>query len=257
MKAIERLFKYLDFKQLKPTPFEAKVGLSNGYLGKQRKRNADLGESVLVKIIDYCQDLDSVWLLTGKGNMFLQDNLKTDLKEILPHGNIGGKHPISPLESNMGDFNQVYKLQTDRSLDNQEIPLYDIEATAGIVALFNSQKEAVIIDTIKIPNLPKCDGAVFVTGDSMYPLLKSGDIVAYKEIYDKVNSIFWGEMYLVSIDVEGEEYISVKYIQKSDKGEQYVKLVSQNQHHQPKDVHIDKIGALGIVKASIRINAMG
>lgn len=151
---------------------------------------------------------------------------------------------------------KVYKLRTDRNEDFQNIPLYNIEASAGLVELFQNQGDQTPIDTIHIPNLPKCDGAVFVTGDSMYPLLKSGDIVAYKQIHDIENEIFWGEMYLVSVEVSGEEYISVKYIQKSDKGEKYIKLVSQNQHHQPKNVLLKKVRALALIKASIRINAM-
>ena len=62
-------------------------------------------------------------------------------------------------------------------------------------------------------------------------------------------------MYLLSIDIDGEEYITVKYIQKADK-EGYVKLVSQNPHHADKDVAIDRIRALALVKASIRMNSM-
>ena len=89
----------------------------------------------------------------------------------------------------------------------------------------------------------------------MYPLLKSGDIVLYKET--EFENIFFGEMYLLSVKLnDWEEYITVKYVQKSDQGGEYVKLVSQNSHHQPKDIHISKISALALIKASIRINTM-
>ncbi|MCK0201114.1 S24 family peptidase [Ornithobacterium rhinotracheale] len=138
----------------------------------------------------------------------------------------------------------------------QEVPLYNFEATMGLKELFSGGKSsAAILDTIKIPNLPKCDGAIFVTGDSMYPLLKSGDIVLYKEM--PLDSIFYGEMYLLSYRVdEWEEYITVKYVQKSELGGEYLKLVSQNQHHQPKDVLARDISAIALIKASIRINTM-
>jgi len=156
----------------------------------------------------------------------------------------------------MNENVEEYTLKTDNNIDDQFIPLYNIEASAGLVELFQSHNKQNIIDTIKIPNIPKCDGAVYVTGDSMYPLLKSGDIIAYKEIHDFANDIFWGEMYIISIEVSGEEWISVKYIQKSEKGEEYVKLVSQNQNHQAKDVKLSKVRALALIKASIRINSM-
>ncbi|MFY0714091.1 helix-turn-helix domain-containing protein [Seonamhaeicola sp. NFXS20] len=150
----------------------------------------------------------------------------------------------------------VYKLRTDKVTDIQSIPLYNLEATAGLVELFRDQSVMIPVDTIKIPNLPKCDGAIYVTGDSMYPLLKSGDIVAYKQIQDFKNDIFWGEMYLVSVEVAGEEYVSVKYVQRSEKGDDYIRLVSQNSHHQPKDILLSKVRAMALVKASIRINSM-
>jgi transcriptional regulator with XRE-family HTH domain len=151
---------------------------------------------------------------------------------------------------------KVYKLRTDNNVSTQLIPLYSLEATAGLVELFQHTGDSKPIDHISIPNLPKCDGAVFTVGDSMYPLLKSGDIVMYKELQDIREGIFYGEMYLISLDVDGEEYVSVKWIHKSEKGEDYIKLVSENRHHQPKDVHLDKVRAMAIVKASIRINAM-
>lgn len=149
-----------------------------------------------------------------------------------------------------------YLRRTDVMQKNQMIPLFNIEATAGLVELFNHVDEKTPIDFISIPNLPKCDGAVFVTGDSMYPLLKSGDIVIYKQIHNINEGIFWGEMYLISVQLDDEEYVSVKYIQQSDLGLDYIKLVSQNGHHQPKDIHKDRIRALAMIKASVRINAM-
>lgn len=97
-------------------------------------------------------------------------------------------------------------LKTDRILDNQDIPLYDIQVAAGVVDLFGGEQKQIPVDYIRIPKLPKCDGALYVTGDSMYPLLKSGDIVMYKEIYNLEHNIIWGEMYLAYINNDGNEY---------------------------------------------------
>jgi hypothetical protein len=46
--------------------------LSNGYLGKQLARNADLGEGVMNRILENCPDINSNWLLTGKGEMLIK-----------------------------------------------------------------------------------------------------------------------------------------------------------------------------------------
>ena len=144
--------------------------------------------------------------------------------------------------------------KTDGSVPMQSVPLYSIEGTAGLVPLFEQKEACNPINYIHIPNLPKCDGAIYVVGDSMYPLLKRGDIVLYKQL-QSLDDVFWGDMYLLSIDINGEEYITVKYLQKSEI-EGCVKLVSQNQHHADKDVATDKIRAIALVKASIRMNSI-
>lgn len=144
--------------------------------------------------------------------------------------------------------------RTDNTIPNQSVPLYDMEGTAGLVPLFLDSASVKPVDYIHIPNLPKCDGAIYIVGDSMYPLLKSGDIVLYKQVND-IDNIFWGDMYLISIDIDGEEYITVKYIQKSERPG-CIKLVSQNQHHADKDIEVERIRALAFVKASIRMNSI-
>ena len=164
---------------------------------------------------------------------------------------------VDPAKSKVGEPSTIYKLKTDRSIKDQRVPLYDIEATAGMVELFrNKNGKTKPVDFISIPNLPKCDGAIYVTGDSMYPLLKSGDIVMYKELNNSIDNIFFGEMYLLSINLDDEEFVTVKWIHKSDRGDDFIKIVSQNSHHQAKDVHLKNIKALALIKASIRINSM-
>ena len=166
------------------------------------------------------------WLDTGHGEMF---NAKPDLTS--------------------------YRLRTDNTLPMQSVPLYSIEGTAGLVPLFADDDKIKPNDFIHIPNLPKCDGAIYIVGDSMYPLLKSGDIILYKQLSD-VRDVFWGDMYLLSIDIDGEEYITVKYVQKSEHPG-FVKLVSQNQHHADKEVEIDRIRAIALIKASVRMHTIG
>ena len=147
-----------------------------------------------------------------------------------------------------------YEHSSGNLLPLQSIPLYSIEATAGLVPLFEQKEAHNPINYIHIPNLPKCDGAVYVAGDSMYPLLKSGDIVLYKQLHN-LEDIFWGDMYLLSIDIDGEEYVTFKYIQRSER-DGFIRLVSQNPHHADKDVQLSRIRAIALVKASIRMNSM-
>ncbi len=196
-----------------------KAALSMIETGKARLSNRN--RNILIQELN----VNPEWLDDGQGMMF---NAEPDLT--------------------------AYMHRTDNSLPLQSVPLYSIEGTAGLVPLFTDQQKMKPVNYIHIPNLPKCDGAIYIAGDSMYPLLKSGDIVLYKQLHD-LNDIFWGDMYLLSIDLDGEEYVTVKYIQKSER-EGYVKLVSQNPHHADKDVEMSRIRALALVKASIRMNSL-
>lgn len=209
------------------------LGVKPNTISSWKDRNSIDYDLIFAK----CDGIDLTWLLTGQG-------IANPYEEEISVPNM-----IAEPES-------VYELRSDRRHSHQRIPLYDIEASAGIVPLFENPSAYPTEQYLDIPNLPKCDGALFVTGDSMYPLLKSGDIIAYKEIQDKENGIFWGEMYLVSINVDDEEYVTVKFIQKSALGNDYIRLVSQNQHHQDKDVHIRSVRKIALVKASVRINSM-
>ena len=188
---------------------------------------------------------------TGKARLSTRNrNILIQELNVNPDWLDGRKGDMFNAEPNLSS----YRLRTDGSVPLQSVPLYSIEGTAGLVPLFEQSASFTPINYIHIPNLPKCDGAIYVTGDSMYPLLKSGDIVLYKQIQD-LNDVFWGDMYLLSIDIDGEEYVTVKYIQRSDK-EGYIRLVSQNPHHADKDIELSRVRAIALVKANIRMNSM-
>lgn len=185
-----------------------------------------------------CVNINTDFLLSGSGKVFKpsKDEYTNDTMQ----------EPVS-----------IYKMKTDKIQEKQLVPLYDVQASASVVTLFKDSDKEKPIDHISIPNLPKCDGAIYVSGDSMYPLLKSGDIIMYKKLQPSVQNIFWGEMYLVSlVNDDGDEFVMVKWVHKSEEGEMYIKLVSENRHHQPKDFHLSNVKGLALIKASVRINSM-
>lgn len=233
----EKILQYLEIKGISKYEFYKNSGITRGVLDK----DSGISEDNIAKFIAYAPEVNLNWLILDRGKMEIKHNYS--------NGSIGDMIVSEPRAS--------YGMKTDKNLKTQRVPLYDAEATAGVVELFkNDNGNKKPIDFISIPNLPKCDGAIYVTGDSMYPLLKSGDIIMYKQLNNSIESIFFGEMYLISIDIEGEEYVTVKWIHKSEKGEQFIKIVSQNTHHQPKDVHLSHVKALALIKASVRINSM-
>ena len=90
----------------------------------------------------------------------------------------------------------------------------------------------------------------------MYPFLKSGDLIIYKKMRSRIEHIIWGEMYLISVVTdEPEEFLLIRWIQKSDKGEEWIKLVSENSQYESKDVLLKNVEGLALIKATIRINS--
>lgn len=239
MTARKRILEYIDLKGITKYKFYKDVGLSNGYLDKE----GNIGSDICEKISYQYDDLDLTWLITGKGSM-LKSSLRVNSIEDIQD---------TPTDRAMS----IYKLKTDYfNTEKQLIPLYEISGAAGLTTLFdNKHVQQIPLDYISIPNAPKCDGAVFVRGDSMYPVLKAGDIVCYKHI-ENLEDIYWGEMYLLDIDVAGDQYLTFKYVQKSDEGDEYVRLVSQNSHHSPKDIKKGDIRSIALVKVSIRYNTL-
>lgn len=215
------------------TALETKIQASKGVLSRAYKNNTDIQAKWLTKIVENYPQYDPLWLLTGKGDM------KSDPS-------------ILKLEPTI-DYNSKNRRTKDRVLQSQEIPIYDLEASAGFQSVISGNNKGVqIIDYIRIPGLPKCDGALRAKGDSMYPLVKSGDFVAFKG--QSIENAFYGEMYVIALTLDDwEDMITIKFLQQSDKID-HVRLVSQNQHHPPKDVHKKYISAIALVRASIRLH---
>lgn len=140
-------------------------------------------------------------------------------------------------------------LRSDTILEEQQVPLHDVEAIAGIIS--QEVDDYVPLEEITVPQMPKSDGAVHVRGDSMFPLLRAGDIVLYKTTNSRRANLHFGEMYLLAFDIEGEEYITVKFLHLSDTPG-YYRLESFNPSHAPREVPIDCVRALARVTGSVR-----
>ena len=180
------------------------------------------------------RDVDLNWLLVGKGTP---------------------RHRTKFCESDLvsGEVQMIHNPKTAEAMDDRSVTLYDITAAANLKTLLTN-KQQYMVGKIQIPSIPLCDGAVYISGDSMYPILKSGDIIGYKEI-SSFDNVIYGEIYLVSFMIDGDEYLAVKYVNRSEK-EGYLKLVSYNTHHEPMDIPFASINAMAIVKFSIRRHMM-
>nr|DAV39403.1 MAG TPA: putative transcriptional regulator [Caudoviricetes sp.] len=228
MDAKDRISKYIDFKGISVYKLEVDAGFSNGYWRKTRSISANAVENIL----RVYSDLDPVWVITGVGDMLKRPSTQEASGDIIPLS-----HPKTP--------DKIYPMS--------EFNLYDIDVSAGLSRLFSEDgdRNKAYLGKISIPNMPKCDGAVKVIGDSMYPLLKSGDIIAYKEVHS-IESVQYGEIYILQIENDSDVSVVVKYVKKSSEGNDYLNLVSYNKEHDPKDVRKESITALARVILCIR-----
>ena len=215
--------------------FEKSINVSNGYINSISK---GLGIDILNTIIEKYSNLNIEWVLSGKGNM-----LKTS-------------HEDSKLSS-LEVVKSHKPKYIEKKEDVQDIPLFNFKASAGIKEILGPSSNDFLIDTIRIPDMPKCDGAIKIMGDSMMPKLKPGDIIMYKEMPLNIQDLFYGEMYLVSYEIDGDYYVVVKYLRKSEKGEPFIKLVSENPEHASKDIEFGRINALALIKGYINVSTMG
>jgi len=202
------------------------AGLANGIIGKARIRRS-MSQENISKIL-HTYPINANWLFNGIGEMELEETDKV-------------REP-----------SRVYRLKTDVILDSQRIPLYSAEAIAGVVPVFDDLVKQQPIDYLHIPNAPKCDGAIIANGDSMYPLIKSGDYLGYKIIEDLLSDIYWGQMYILYLTVGGEAFRTIKFVHKG-KNDKYLKLVSENKHHQDKEILISKVISIAQVKLLVRL----
>lgn len=233
---VDRILQFIDYKKINKRKLYIETGLSNGFLDKVK----DIGASKIEQILYSYPEINPEWLLTGKGNMINPVEYPTDDTD---RNNFWSEEP-----------NILYKA-IDKIIDKQKIPLYNSQTPDGMVSLFTNLNQKPI-DYVSIPDLPKCDGAIYVSGDSMFPLLKSGDIIVYKKTNHTAENILWGEMYLISVKTEdAEDFVLIKWVKKSDKGEDWIKLESENTHHESKDIRLDTIQGMALIKATIRINS--
>lgn len=185
-------------------------------------------------LLERLKEVDYNWLLTGKGSPTRQSaHCENELVE--------------------GDVEIIHNSKTFERREDRSVTLYDIDAAANLRTLLDARPQYAMGEIV-IPSVPACDGALYVNGDSMYPLLKSGDIVGFKVLRD-FSDVIYGEIYLVAFERGGDEFLVVKFVKRSEQ-EGCVKLVSYNQEHDPMDIPLSSINTLALVKFTICKNMM-
>ncbi|OPZ87928.1 MAG: Peptidase S24-like protein [Firmicutes bacterium ADurb.Bin419] len=140
---------------------------------------------------------------------------------------------------------------SNNATEGKPVPYYDIDATAGNVAIFNEDRSEYIKQYISVPAFADCDMFINISGNSMYPKYCSGELIAIKKIEDR-EVISFGEAYLIIT----KEQRLLKYVHKGKDIDHWV-LKSENKEFDSFDInHKNKVLHVYIVKGKITKNIL-
>lgn len=122
-------------------------------------------------------------------------------------------------------------------------PVYDIDVTAGCLALEEVMGQQLPMGMISLPGISPRSHIVKVRGDSMAPRIANGGYIAIHPCRDMRN-IFWGQIYVIEL----EDYRLVKYMRRHA-DPQLVILHSDNPEYDDMEVLRSDIRSLYVVEA--------
>lgn len=218
-----RLREFLAYKGLSQGRFERLVGLSNGYVNNIVRT---IGTEKLQSISLCFPELNTTWLLTGEGSM-----LKGDGVEVSEDSGLSLKSAL-----------QYYP---------------ELDVTASNIEGFTDNELNASYKLLNVSGFEGCVGFP-VRGDSMLPLMKSGDIVAVER--DSVSTIVNGEVYFV-LTRDGQRMIKRLVDRGVNKdGERKILCVSDNpdkELYASFEVDGDNILKVLRVRGSLSISLIG
>ena len=211
----------MKYKGLNDNQVTVQLSLSVGIIGKSRKENRDLSNSVIEKVLNFYTDLDRNWLLTGVG-------------EMLRRNATGQGSPA---------------ITTSQKTANG-IPLVTQSAVAGFGNIDFMIEEAYVKAYYVIPKFSHCkvDFMIEISGSSMYPKYNSGDVVACTILHEH-SFIQWNKCHVIATREQG---ILCKRLRHSQT-EGCIMAVSDNENYPPFDIPVAEITGIALVVGVIRL----
>lgn len=177
----QNILLYLRVKGVSEYRFYKDSGITRGVLQQPN----GISEENLSRFLDYAEDINSEWLLTGRGEMLktncITDDSSGDMAETATHKDnikIASRHEI-------------------RDLNVDLKPRIPVDAAAGALSISSdpiSQNGCEMLPII--PRFPKYDFTIIAKGDSMIPEIASGDELACRFISQR-NFIQWGRTHVL------------------------------------------------------------
>jgi hypothetical protein len=74
-KTISRIIELIQQLGMSARQFDISIAASNGYTLRMQKNNASVGSDVIERIIEKYPQINLIWLITGKGDMFMDTHV--------------------------------------------------------------------------------------------------------------------------------------------------------------------------------------
>lgn len=213
-----------DNKTTDQKDFASKIGISPSMMTEILKGRSAVGTTAIQNIV-LNFNISANWLLTGQGNMLVESTTMKEECEAMP---------FIPNESK----------------ECKPIPLVTERVAAGFGNEYFSIQKNDVKDYYVIPKFRFCnvDFMIEVSGLSMYPHFKSGDVIACTIIKD-ASFIQWNRCHVIATREQG---ILVKRIMPSEEKECF-KIVSDNKEYPPFDLPKEEITGIALVVGSVSL----
>ncbi|MDY6293717.1 MAG: XRE family transcriptional regulator [Bacteroidales bacterium] len=206
-KRIKFLMKELNYRQV---DFAQKIDVDTSNLSKYLNGRLAMSDALINKIVVNL-GVSKQWLETG---------------EDLPFAKQQPQQLITVPESRI-------VTEPTKALVKKGTPVYDIDVTAGYQPQARMFTDDQIIGFVDLPDMTSTNCRIVrVSGDSMSPVIRSGDYIAVREL-SNLRQIFWGQIYVVILD----DYRLVKYVRRHDDPSMVI-LRSENRRYD--DMEIDR-----------------
>ena len=204
--------------------FSKLLGVSPQTISAWIARNTFDPELIYAK----CRYINPSWLLTGQGDMLVKNDVQQNIES--------KREAIPAMEEIPSDI--------------APIPLVTERAAAGFGNDCFSIQESDVRDYYIIPKFRfnHVDFMIEVSGISMYPHFKSGDVIACTILRD-AKYIQWNRCHVIATRDQG---ILVKRIMPSEK-EGCFKIVSENKDFPPFDLPKEDITGLALVVGCVSL----
>ena len=204
--------------------FAKLLGVSPQTISAWIARNTFDSELIYAK----CRYINPSWLLTGQGNMLINDENTQNVKS--------SREAIPAIDGMPNDI--------------KPIPLVTERAAAGFGNECFAIQKSDVKDYYIIPKFRFCqvDFMIEVSGLSMYPRFKSGDVIACTILHD-AKYIQWNRCHVIATREQG---ILVKRIMPSEQ-EGCFKIVSDNKDFPPFDLPTEEITGLALVVGCVSL----